>query len=104
VDELSKLSSKERHFQVSVRGKSRKARAGAFQRSELYAWLTLTVGVFYGVPALQLVLNHNFRQLDSGDQVSCQSGGGAEKESRKLSAFVLRTTLEIAAPVLNSTL
>ncbi len=43
----------------------------SFKQSELYSWLTLTMGLFYGIPALQLVLNHNFNLTDSGDQDIC---------------------------------
>jgi len=72
VDQLSKLSSKERNMAIWASARDlKRSRPSTFQRSELYSWLTLTVGVFYGIPALQLVLNHNFRQQDSGDQDLC---------------------------------
>ncbi len=42
-----------------------------FQKSELYIWMVATVSLFYGVPAIQLVLNHNAKQQSSGDQDLC---------------------------------
>ncbi len=66
VSELSKMTAKE----GSLGSKDKKLRI-MFLKSELYAWLTLIVGMFYGVPALQLVLNHNYKLLDSGDQDMC---------------------------------
>ncbi len=43
----------------------------SFKQSELYSWLTFTVGIFYGIPAVQLVLHHNYSLTESGDQDLC---------------------------------
>ncbi len=62
------MASKERTLGENKKGR----KLGVmFIKSELYAWLTLIVGIFYGIPALQLVLNHNYKLLDSGDQDLC---------------------------------
>lgn len=40
-----------------------------FQKSDLYIWLVFMMGIFYSIPAIQLVLNYQEKLVQSGDQV-----------------------------------
>ncbi|TRY74666.1 hypothetical protein TCAL_00719 [Tigriopus californicus] len=42
-----------------------------FQRSDLYLWLVLMMGIFYTIPAIQLMLSYQDKLLTSGDQDIC---------------------------------
>ena len=42
-----------------------------FQKSDLYMWLVVAMGVFYGLPALQLVMAYQVKLLQSGDMDTC---------------------------------
>eukprot|EP00095_Tigriopus_kingsejongensis_P005827 snap_masked-scaffold425_size175135-processed-gene-0.10 protein:Tk05827 transcript:snap_masked-scaffold425_size175135-processed-gene-0.10-mRNA-1 annotation:"sid1 transmembrane family member 1" len=42
-----------------------------FHRSDLYLWLVLMMGIFYGIPAIQLVLSYQNQLLTSGNQDIC---------------------------------
>ena len=42
-----------------------------FRKSDLYVWLVLMMGIFYGIPAIQLVLNYQKKLRQSGDQDLC---------------------------------
>lgn len=40
-----------------------------FQKSDLYIWLVFMLGIFYGIPAVQLVISYQNKLLQSGNQV-----------------------------------
>lgn len=42
-----------------------------FTKSDLYLWLVLTMGIFYGIPAIQLMLNNQQRLKETGDLDLC---------------------------------
>lgn len=42
-----------------------------FRKSDLYVWLVLMMGIFYTIPAIQLVISHQQKVLQSGDQDLC---------------------------------
>ena len=42
-----------------------------FQQSDLYIWLVLMMGVFYGIPAIQLVLKYQEALQVSGNNDLC---------------------------------
>lgn len=42
-----------------------------FQRSDLYLWLVLMMGIFYTIPAIQLMLSYQDKLMTSGDQDIC---------------------------------
>ena len=53
------------------RGESDSKRGPVFKRSGLYIWLVVTVGIFYGIPAAQLVLDYQFDLIFTGNQDLC---------------------------------
>ena len=55
VDELSELSKK---LDGSTNKSQKTLIKTIFQQSNLYIWLVLMMGVFYGLPAMQLLFKH----------------------------------------------
>jgi len=41
------------------------------QSSDMYTWLVLVMGVFYTIPAIQLVLNYEQELYNTGNQDLC---------------------------------
>lgn len=48
----------------------RKAKS-MFQSSDMYVWLVLVMGIFYSIPALQLVLKYQVESQETGNQDLC---------------------------------
>lgn len=42
-----------------------------FQKSDLYIWLVITMGIFYAIPAIQVVINQQNKLKATGDQDIC---------------------------------
>ena len=42
-----------------------------FQKSSLYVYIVMMMGLFYGIPAIQLVINYQEAMADDGDQDIC---------------------------------
>ncbi len=62
VDELSKKGSDKRQ---------QKLFKSMFQKSDLYVWLVITMGMFYTIPAIQVVINQQDKLRTTGDQDIC---------------------------------
>ena len=49
----------------------RKLYKSMFQKSDLYMWLVCMMGMFYGLPAIQLFINHQHKLVQTGDMDMC---------------------------------
>ena len=53
------------------REEERKKAKDMFQMSDLYIWLTFMMGIFYGIPALQLVMTNQQVLAETGKSNLC---------------------------------
>ena len=51
--------------------KNNSAKTTMFQKSSLYVYIVLMMGLFYGIPAIQLVINYQKDMSDDGNQDIC---------------------------------
>merc|ERR1719309_1394776 len=77
TDSKSKQNGNKREVYVSelavktLEVEARKKAKSMFQSSDMYVWLVLVMGVFYSIPALQLVLKYQAESMETGNQDLC---------------------------------